>query len=239
MEKYSLEKAQEEASKIQKKVELGKAYGYEDAHDQTEGEKPITDEMLGSKIVDLEAIQQSRDRAIRNREDLAGLVERPLLLACEELYDKNIITLGTSANSKDVEIDDWENPGQKKPGEGSYIIIEFDTLSVKNQEIGGSLGTVYFADDMNQLKITFPLTKEATFEDVQTWSLDVAHKFVKQQYKPTVYTIEQLRQTYGYDASDESVKPENFSDYYWSPEYQIFFLSKEQHDKAMELIIED
>ncbi len=239
MEKYSLEKAQEEASIIQKKIESGKAYVYEDAHDQVEGEKPITKEVLESKIVHLEAIQQSRNRSIRHREDLAGLVERPLLSACEELYDKNIITLGTSSNAKDVEIDDFENPGQKIPGEGAYIIIDFDTLSIKNQEVGKSLGKIYFADGINQLKITFPLTAETTFEDVQRWSLDVAHKFIKQQYKPTVYTIEQLRQIYGYDVADESVKPENFSDYYWSPEYQVFFLSKEQYDKAVELINED
>ncbi|HRH26700.1 MAG TPA: hypothetical protein PLZ99_00900 [Parcubacteria group bacterium] len=239
MEKYSLEKAQEEASKIQKKIESGKADIYEDAHDQVEGEKPITKEMLSSKIADLGAIEQFRDKTIRYREEIAGLVERPLLSACEELYDKNIITLGTSANAKDVEFDDWKNPGQKIPGEGAYIIIDFDTLSPKNQEIGRSLGKIYFVDDMNKLKIALPLTKETTFEDVQKWSLGIAHKFVKQQYKPKVYTLESLRQAYGYDPEDESVKPENFSDYYWSPEYEVFFLSKEQHDKAVELINED
>lgn len=168
MEKYNLEKAQEKAAKLQQKVESGKAWDYAGAEKQIEGSKPITPEMLKTKIIDLEAIQESRNTTVRYREQLAALVERPLLSACEELYDKNIITLGTSANVQDVEYNDWENPGQKKPGDGAYIIIDFDTLSTKNQEIGKSLGEVYFADDGNQLKIVIPLTRESTFEDVQT-----------------------------------------------------------------------
>lgn len=239
MEKYNLEQAQEEASTIQQKVESGKAYGYQDAHDQVEGEKPITEEMLKSKILDLQAIHKSRNKNVRNREDLAGLIERPLLSACEELYDKNITTLATSANKQDVEYNDWENPGQMKPGYGAYIIIDFDALSSKNQEIGKTLGEIHFADDINQLKISLLLSRESTFEDVQNWAEEIAHKFVKQQYKPTVYTLEGMRQIYGYDPNDESVQPESFGgDYYWSSEYRVFFLSKEQHDKAMERIDE-
>lgn len=239
MEKYNLEQAQEEATKIQQKVESGKAFDYGGAHDQVEGEKPITEEMLRSKIFDLEAIQKSRNATVRNREDLAGLVERPLLSACEELYDKNIITLGTSANQQDVEYNDWENPGQKKTGDGAYIIIDFDALSSKNQEIGKMLGEVFFSDDKNQLKIVLPLTKASTFEDVQMWAEEIAHKFFKQQYQPTVYTLEGMRQMYGYDPADESMQPENFESYYWAPQYKVFFLSKEQYDKAIELINED
>lgn len=235
MKKYNLEKAQEEAAKLQQKVESGKAWGYADAEKQIEGSKPITPEMLKTKIIGLEAIQESRNITVRYREELAALVERPLLSACEELYDKNIITLGTSANAQDVEYDDWENPGQKKHGEGAYIIIDFDTLSTKNQEIGKSLGEVYFADNGNQLKIVIPLTRESTFEDVQTQAQEIAHKFAKQQYRVITYTMEQMRQIYGYKPDDESVQPENFSgNYYWSPEHKVFFESKEQYEKAME-----
>jgi hypothetical protein len=241
MEKYNLEKAQEEAAKLQQKVESGKAWGYADAEKQVEGEKPITPEMLKTKIIDLEAIQESRNTIVRYREQLAGLVERPLLSACQELYDKNIITLATSANKKDVEINDWEHPGQKLPGDGAYIIIDFDTLSAKNQEIGRSfLGKVYFADDGNKLKITIPLTRESTFEEVQTKAEEIAHKFVKQRYRVITYTIEEMRKVYGYEPNDESVRPEDFSgDYYWSPKHKEFFLSKEQYDKAMEQVDEE
>ena len=128
----------------------------------------------------MEPIEKSREIGILQRTDLARLVEGPLLSACEELYDKNIITLGTSANKKDVEHSDWENPGSYKPGEGAYIIIDFDALSVKNQEIGKTLGEVFFADGSNQLKIIIPLTKDSTFEDVQIRSQEITHKFVKQ-----------------------------------------------------------
>jgi hypothetical protein len=240
MEKYNLEKAQEEAAKLQEKVESGKAWDYSHAEKQVEGSMPITPEMLKTKIVDLEAIQESRNTTVRYREQLVALVERPLLSACEELYDKNIITLATSANTQDVEINDWEHPGQKKPGDGAYIIIDFDTLSAKNQEIGKNLGEVYFADDGNQLKIVIPLTRESTFEDVQIKAQEIAHKFVKQQYRVITYTMEQMRQTYGYEPDDESVQPEDFGgNYYWSPEHKAFFLSKEQYEKAMEQVSEE
>ena len=236
---YNLEEAQEEAGKLQEKVETGKAWDYAHAERQVEGSKPITPEMLETKIIDLKAIQESRNAPILYRVQLSALIERPLLSACEKLYDNNIITLETSANEQNVEIDDWEHPGQKKPGDGARIIIDFDTLSAKNQKIGESLGKIYFADGRNQLRIIIPLTRESTFKDVQTKAQGIANQFVKQKYRVITYTMEQMRQIHGYEADDKSIQPESFNgNYYWSPKHQEFFLSKEQYDKAMEKVDE-
>lgn len=175
------------------------------------------------KITDIEPITESRNTEIKNREDLAGLIEGPLLSACQELYDKNIRTTSTTANKNNVET-------------GFVgLDIEFDTLSDRNKEIGQTLGEVNFFDGMNILHIEIPITAESTFGEIEAASLEIAHKFEKQQYSVVTYTLEDLRSFHGIEPNDESFGPESFSDqYYWSPEHKLFFLSEEQFKKATE-----
>lgn len=233
-EKYGVEAAQEEAEVIQKKVASGEALSYREAEKKL-GLEPL-ENVLHKKIRELEPIEESRSALILERGSLAGLVERPLLLACEELYDKNITTLGTSANKKDLEHADWDDPGAYS----AYIVIDFDALSARNQEIGRTLGKVRFADGGNQLRITIPLTEETTFEEVQTQALEIAHKFVKQAYRVMSFTLEELRELYGYQSNDETIQPADFGNsYFWSAEHQRFFLSKEQYEKASEQVEEE
>ena len=59
-------------------------------------------EKLPEKISEVEPIAEGRGRHVRTREELKNLVEIPLLATCEELYDKNIRTLSTSANKNDI-----------------------------------------------------------------------------------------------------------------------------------------
>jgi len=196
-------------------------------------------ELLAKKILDLDAIQESRNMRLKTRDNLKELVEAPLLTACQELYDKNIITLATSANRNDVEFQSYD--GMTKANEGAYIIIDFDLLSPRNQEIGKTLGEVYFADEGQQLKIIIPLTRESTFGQVMTQAQEIANKFFKQQYRMPqhgAYTIQEMRKVYGYDPNDESIKPENFDYYYWSPQDQLLYLSQEQYQKVHEKVEE-
>ncbi len=187
-------------------------------------------EQKDTRISELEGIYDNRGQEIRKREDLRKIVEAPLLKACESIYDKNIKTRGTSANKKDV-------------GSEAYIIISFDELSKRNQKIGESLGEVFFADDENQLKITFPVTDHTTFAEVEDHFFEISKKFEKQMFRAITYTLEQMRKNFGIDPNDESYAPESFSGepygWYWDPELKLFFLSKEQHDKALEEILED
>jgi len=236
MEGRDLEKTHEETARPEEG--LGEN-GHADAKRQDKSPAPITPETLQTRILDLEAIVQSRDTPVLYREQLAELVERPLLSACEELYDKNIVTLSTSANKQNVEFNDPEHPEQKRPGGGAYIIIDFDALSAKNQEIGRSLGEVYGVGSKRNLRIVIPLTRESTFEEVQTKAEEIAHKFAKQRYRAVTGTLEQVRQLFGFEPNDESMQPEDFANgYYWSAEQKVFFLSKEQYEKAMEKVDE-
>jgi hypothetical protein len=174
------------------------------------------------KIADIEPITESRNTEIKNREDLVGLVEGPLLSACQELYDKNIRTTSTSANKNNIQ--------------SGFVglDIEFDTLSDRNREIGKTLGEVSFFDGMNILHIDIPITASSTFGEVQAKAEEIARKFERQPYSVITYTLQDLRKFYSIDPDDESFGPESFSDYYWSPEHQLFFLSEEQFKKATE-----
>jgi hypothetical protein len=178
--------------------------------------------IIPKKLSEIQPITESRNIDIKNREDLENIIEYPLLSACQELYDKNIQTLSSSANQKDVAIGHV------------YISINFDTLSDKNKEIGRSLGEVHFSDEMNILKIEIPINEESSVEDIKNEAENIAHKFEKQQYSVVTYTIQDLRGFYGIDRDDESFGPESFSDYYWSSEHKLFFLSEEQFKKATE-----
>lgn len=62
---------------------------------------------------------------VRTREDLARVVESPLLPAAQALYDLNIETTSSSANYQDVE-------GRER---AARLIINFDSLSPENQQI--------------------------------------------------------------------------------------------------------
>ncbi len=185
-------------------------------------------ELLRKKISELEPIEEFRDTILKNRSDLERLVEAPLLSACQEFYDKNIDTLSSSANKKDV------------PYGSGHIEINFDSLSDKNKEIGKTLGNVGFFDDINKLNIKIPITTESTFQEVQDKSLEIAHKFFKQRYSVNVWTLEQMRQLNGIEPDDESFSPENFAPgWYWSPEHKLFFRSEEQYKKVTEPVDEE
>src|SRR5687768_7262504 len=102
--------------------------------ESSESEAEAQKELLARKIRDLEAVEAWRGVDVGQREDLKNLIEGPLLSACEELYDKNIDTVGSSANKKDV------SQGY------AYITIDFETLSARNQNIGRELGELVRAD---------------------------------------------------------------------------------------------
>lgn len=152
------------------------------------------------KLSDLQPIQKSRGAELLRREDLDNLIEKPLLSACQELYDKNIRTTGSSANYRDI-----------KYGY-CHIVIDFDTLSEENKKIGQSLGTVMFTDNTNSLEIKIPVTEESTFGDVQLAAEEIAHKFHKQKYSVIVYTLSELRKFHGIEENNESFGIESFSE---------------------------
>ena len=114
-------------------------------------------------------------KPVLNREYIKRIVDLPLVEACEILYDKNIKTIETSANKKDVE-----------SGAG-YIAIDLKSISEENKLIaqaqGGRLSTLYKTNepepDIYILEI--PISKDMLVKDISKTASDIANKFRKQK----------------------------------------------------------
>ncbi|MGD0976687.1 MAG: hypothetical protein ABR875_00085 [Minisyncoccia bacterium] len=175
----------------------------------------------------IEPIENWRGTAIKKREQLKEFVEEPLLSACEELYDKNIQTLSSSANKKDIEIGDVG------------IVIDFETLSEENRKIGLFVGKLSEGDGRQQINISIPVDKNTTVKDVQTRAMEIVHQFQKQPMLwAEVYTLEDMQKAFPPDPENYNEK-EYFDEiisygYYYDPESKYFFLSKEHYDKTHE-----
>lgn len=180
------------------------------------------EEKTPTKIGEIKPIEESRNTTVRTREQLRVLVESPLLSACEELYDKNIRTLSTSANEKDIQYGT------------AHLIIDFDSLSEENKKIGEQVGEIHRADEMNQLVIKIPVTENSSADEIKEFADSVAHKFEKQAmtWAPS-YTLEQMRQIYGIDPNDETYGVEAFADqFYYDQEKKLFYHSEEHAQKS-------
>lgn len=137
-------------------------------------------------VARVDAIEQPRNQMVKQRTDLAKLIEKPLLAACEILYDKNIRTYAASANKKDI-------------ADGAYIILDYDTLSAENRRIAGQHGEVLDYDGGKAVKIIFPTTKTTAVPEIREKSLEIARQFKTQEatWIPS-YTAEHiLLQVYG------------------------------------------
>ncbi len=176
-------------------------------------------------ITEIGPIEKSRNQMIMGREEIKELVEPPLVRACEQLWDKNIRTLSSSANRKDV-------------GTGAYIILDYDSMSSENQEVAQEMEEVIDYDGMQALKLKMPIGDDETlFEEVEKSALEMSDKFKKQEasWIPS-YTLQQLREIYAYDPEDTSVGVKDFEDtgFYYDPEEKLFYMSEEHYKKATE-----
>jgi hypothetical protein len=175
-------------------------------------------------LKDIKPIKESRGAIIKTREQLRELVEPPLLPACEALYDKNIQTLETTANSEVI-----------KYGGKAGIVIKFDTLSEENKNIAKRLCQVEpSADGYTVATIEVPVDENTSVAEIEEKTLHIANEFRKQPLTWTPkFTIEQLRVFYGLDADEEEYGPESFtSQMYYDANEKLFYLNKEQYEKA-------
>lgn len=178
-------------------------------------------------IAGMAAIEKSRNQLVRKRSDLSKLVEKPLLLACEILYDKNIRTYSTSANQKDF-------------GHGAYIILDYDTLSSENRRIAEQHGKVIAYDSGKAVKITLPITEATKVSELEAKSIGIAKQFKTQEatWIPSYSFKDMLLQVYAGPEnapSGHEFTIENFVKE-WSMFYdekgKRFYHSKEHFDKV-------
>lgn len=161
------------------------------------------------------------------RESLSAVVEEPLLAACEDLYDKNIRTVVSSANLNDV------NQGF------AYINIDCNTLSDENRRIAETIGmetfTVPLADgsvlEVGSLK--FPVSLDTTIEELSQSALEAAKQFKEQPmlWAP-VYILSDLRALLpGRDDAD-IIAGLVADGYFYDKEEQRIYISKEHYLKT-------
>lgn len=173
-------------------------------------------------LADVPAIEESRNQMITNRSELSQLIEKPLLKACEEFYDKNIRTLSTSANKKDM-----------KAGE-VYIILDFSSLSKENKKIALQFSSPIKYDEFQAVKIIIPIKENTTPDEIAKEAERIAGIFQIQSanWIPK-YTLDDLKNIYGIPKDETKYDdPGIWEELYYDPNEKIFYMSEEHFKKS-------
>ncbi len=193
-----------------------------------------------SSVSDIEPIEESNGFLLRTEEDIERIVELPLIEACKELYRKNIKTISSSANKKDVE---GFFAKEKEPS--AYIEIEKESLSEENIEIlkeikkdprFGCLRVEGLKDTKEKTVMIYISLDKAGFsvEDIIREATSFTSELKEQEplwiIKNHIYKIEDLEGRYGYT---EKTKPEDWIEegYYYDSESDSFFESEDHFKK--------
>lgn len=173
-------------------------------------------------LKDVEPIRRSPGLIPLRREDLKGLVESPLLEACELLYDKNIRTLYTSANT---------NP-HGMVTDRAILRIDFTTLSQDNQRIAKELGGIISkTNNPGNIEFCIPITSGTnSFKMIEAWSIEIANSFQQQEalWIPSIESLEEVLWLPLFSLENNS-DDNPFG--YFDEGSQMFFLSEEHYKK--------
>lgn len=168
---------------------------------------------------------------ILGKNDLKKIVEIPLLESCQILYDKNIRTVFSSANFKNI-------------CDCAYIVIDFDLLSENNKKIGLKLGKIckiHGSNNQNKgiyLSIPIP-SKETKIMDIHLSMKALVEQFEKQILNWGYYDANEYLLAYGYPK--EEINKDNiqkFADSFnmiYDSERNVLWKSKELFQKSKEL----
>lgn len=174
------------------------------------------------------AIEKSGGTMFRTRTQIREFVELPLVEACEELWDRNILTVNSSANSRDVEIG------------YAYIGLDRESLSPENKKVAEQYGQDT-SDDDRAVYIHISIGEGDTDEDVRRKSLKIVKAFKKQPmtWAPTS-TLGDLKTRVAKISADSprlnDPKEWQEAGYYYDKESDLFYLSEEHFKKATEKI---
>ena len=117
-------------------------------------------------------------KTLNTKKDIEKYVERPLIPIVNYLYDLNILTTMTSANTKN-----WHT--------NAYVIIDYDTLSTKNKKIADNLLQLYpyncqkshFSIEGNntEFQVNMPIQDHTTFKEIHDFFFDKFKDFEIQE----------------------------------------------------------
>jgi len=131
-------------------------------------------ETLGPNLTDVLPIEGSYGSRVYKPEDLAKYVEFPVLSACQDLFVKNIPTIGSSANWKNVIFEGWH----------PFISIDAVNLDNANRKVGFEIGT-FSIENTGEiiLRLTFPATKSTSIKEIVDEAENVVSHFTHQNYR--------------------------------------------------------
>jgi hypothetical protein len=162
-------------------------------------------------------------RPIIKREQIANVVDFPLVAACELLYDLNIQTTASTANAKNV-------------GGLASISIAYDSLSHENQAIADRSFRVYKNCEDNRTSIDVPIeSADISMGELSDRVLAQARKFQKQALTWTpVYNREEASEKIA-GKGNTGFGPESLREYlFYDEENDVFFISEEHYHKLKE-----
>jgi len=177
-------------------------------------------------VVDVELICETANVLFTRKEMIKDYVEVPLLKACEQLYDKNIKTISSSATPRDVEA------GKVN------ILIDYDSLSEENKNITKKIGEIWEVGGHKMAHLNIPVNSDSAVEEISMRALEIVEEFQKQ--KPTwfpKYTLDYLQK---YQLIDPDItEKDNLSElenagFYYDPKEKVFYVSLEHRNKATE-----
>ena len=201
------------------------------------------------KISTIKPKKFSRAEIFKNRSQIRKRVERPLVAACEELYDRNVQTLESTANREQL-LDTHPD--------GNYyasLTLNYDTLSAANKTVVDAivdndkgrykdmLITREYSDGFGcvVVGINIPITEESTDIEVHNKALEVARLFEKQRllWAPT-YTLSEIKELYG-DTNPNSTMDSymGLKAFYPDKKSGLFYLSEEICLKTKEALLID
>ena len=145
------------------------------------------------RLNDVDQIFLAGNTQINSKADLAKIVEKPCLAACEQLYDKNILTYWSSANR--------ESPDKAE------ILIRYESLDENNKKIAndlkdrGILSIGSYLDSWNTAEeygpaviLRIQTNSNMTVQEISDQLCEIAMNFVPQDIKYNVYTPDYLSQ---------------------------------------------
>lgn len=187
-----------------------------------------------NSISDIEAIEESSGFVIKNESDIEKIVEAPLVEACKELYRKNIETVSSSANKKDIE---------------TYIEINKETLSVRNKEIlkeikkDKKFNYLKILDNENEKTIKVKILLErmgVTVKEIREKIRNFTKKLERQEPRwireRHVYKSEDIEKIYGFEAGSTKKEDWEKEGYYYDQENNLFFESEDHYKKYKEYL---
>lgn len=166
---------------------------------------------LPQQITDIARITESGGIYFDSTQDIPDYVELPLIPTCINLFNKNIRTTWSSANS------------EQKVAE---IYIDYPSLSEENKKIILSIKSDL---DLNysDIPLSIPISSQTTPEEIHEYFFNISElfKFQNATWEPT-YTIEQMQKWGAGNTIEKIIETTNN---YYSPDDKLFFRNKDAY----------